>query len=65
MFEFKVFLPNAIMVRTPLEEDNMEATPPLGFHTGHYVLKKSLQDFFALSNHLSSKFGTEAPKLNP
>jgi hypothetical protein len=60
MFEFKVLLPNAIIVHAPLgmEEDDIEVALPLGLHTGHYVLKKSLQDFFALSNHLSSKYGS-------
>lgn len=37
---------------------------PLGMHTGQYILKKSLNDFFTLSNHLQYKFGKEAPKLD-
>ena len=29
-----------------------------------YVLNKSLNDFFALSNYVSSTYGKKAPKLN-
>lgn len=67
LFEFKVLLPRSCL---PLEmesndlqeqENYNSIDTPLGMHNGQYILKKSLNDFFALSNHLSYKFGRDAP----
>ena len=60
LFEFRVFLPCAVQA-----EDLAQAEGVKFLGSGQYSVKKSLNDFFALSSHVTGKFGREAPKLDP
>eukprot|EP00347_Sterkiella_histriomuscorum_P009246 403341951 len=60
-FEFRVILPRHIYMGSN-ELQNALDTDYLG--NGQYILKKSLQDFFALTSHINSRYSLDAPKFD-